>query len=198
MPSSDFDLYRPPSLGPANLRLADADEAKSSGGMVALYPREDDAANLAIPGGVPPEELHVTLAYVGEDVTGINPDPLPHAVANVTDSIAVITAYILGPALFNPDGGVDGDKDPCAVYLVSDSEQLPDVYDAMLDAVTGAVPDLPEQHVPWVPHITAGYDLPIEQLTYTGPVMFDRIGLAFAGDTHYFPLVGVTLAPYRA
>ncbi len=41
------------------------DRSADPGITIALYPSEDLANDLAVPGGEPPEELHVTLAYLG-------------------------------------------------------------------------------------------------------------------------------------
>lgn len=38
----------------------------SDGSMIALYPPPDAATALAIPGGLPPDELHLTIAYTGK------------------------------------------------------------------------------------------------------------------------------------
>jgi 2'-5' RNA ligase len=183
-------------VGPDHLdtghRYADADQAKETGGMVALYPRADDADKLAVPGGEPPEDLHVTLVYLGEDVSDLDPTDLYHALDRALDTTTVITARILGHALFNPDGGVDGEQEPCAVYLISDAEQLDELHTAVLAAAQDTVPQLHAQHKPWIPHITAGYDLSPGTLSYTGPILFDRVGLDFAGQTHFFPLMGAT------
>ena len=49
-------------------RDPEADGPMTSG-MVALIPTTEDAARLALAGGEAPERLHVTLAYLGDDVT---------------------------------------------------------------------------------------------------------------------------------
>ena len=200
MPWGQILVHRFPVLGPQGIvRVADAEQAKSTGGMLALYPRVDDAMKMAVPDGEPPEELHVTLVYLGEDISGVNAAPLAHLAAGLADQYAVITARIMGHGVFNPDGGENGDKEPCAVYLVSDSEQLPDLHADALAALDGQVDfPLPVQHKPFVPHITAGYSMSPGELHYTGPVLFDRIGLAVGGTTHYFPLQGATTSPYSS
>jgi 2'-5' RNA ligase len=177
---------------PQFIHKADAEVAKQSGGMIALYPRLDDAHKIAVPGGEPIEDIHLTLAYLGEDVGDLDPSALYHAVATIVDNVTVITARIMGYALFNPDGGADGDKDPCAVYLVGDSEQIPDLHNDIQHAVEENFPDAPPQHKPFIPHITAGYDLDIANLDYTGPILFDRVGFDFAEENHFFPLMGAT------
>ena len=167
---------------------ADAEQEKHTGGMVALFPRSDYAEMLAVPGGEPIEDLHVTLAFLGEDVTSTSPRSLGAAIARVVDQYpGPIAAKIFGHAIFNPDGN-EG-FDPCAVYLVGHSPDLPQIHKDILEAADQTFP-LPEQHEPWLPHITAGYGQvgnPPEIGEYTGEVIFDRVGLAFAGRTQFYP-----------
>jgi hypothetical protein len=188
------------SHDPFFFKKADAGQAKSSGAMVALYPRTDEALQMAIPGGEAPQELHVTLAYLGEDVTDLgDPGNLSRALDQVANTFTVITARVMGHATFNPDGGDPEDEreqDQCAVYLVSDNDQLPDLHSAVLDAVNQEF-SIPTQHLPWLPHITAGYGIPASELTFTGQVLFDRIGLAWAGRYHFYPLLGSTVGEYE-
>ena len=47
----------------------EATEPRHTGGMVALIPADHYLEQLTVPGGDPPEQLHLTLAYLGEDVT---------------------------------------------------------------------------------------------------------------------------------
>lgn len=179
--------------------VGNAEQAKKTGGMIALYPRADDAYKMAIPGGEPLENLHVTLAFLGDDVTADDPQPLAAVTAGLADTYSVITARIMGHALFNPDGGDPDDEremDSCAVYLVGDTEELPRLKEDVMSRLRTSQAEIPRQHSPYIPHVTAGYSMPIERLSYTGPVLFDRIGLAFAGTTQYFPLIGATISPY--
>lgn len=175
------------------LRFGNAEQSKSTGGMVALWPRTDYAEQLHVPGGEPVQDLHVTLCFLGEDVSHLgDPGGVSRAIANIADSFSVINARIMGHATFNPDGGEDGEKDPCAVYLVSDSDELPEIHKEVLD-VCQAQLNIPTQHAPWIPHLTAGYGLDANQLAYVGPVVFDRLGLSFAGTDHYYPLLGSSM-----
>lgn len=170
-------------------RYADAEQAKSTGGMIALFPRVDDALQLQVPGGEPPQDMHVTLAYLGEDVTQEgDPGGLSRAIGQIADTYTALTARVIGHATFNPDGGEDGGSDPCAVYIISDNDQLDQVHRDVLDAANVEF-NVPKQHAPWVPHCTAGYGIDANRLTYTGPIVFDRIGLRFAGQSMDFPLL---------
>lgn len=173
-----------------SLRFADAEQAKSSGGMVALYPTNGAALQMMVPGGEPPQDMHVTLCYLGEDVSDLgDPGGLTRALGQIADSYTAIDARVMGHATFNPDNGPEGDMDPCAVYLISDSNQLAPLHQDVLAACSQEFAT-PTQHAPWIPHLTAGYGIDANQLSYTGPITFDRIGLKWAGNSHYYPLLG--------
>lgn len=154
------------------------------GGMVALIPRDTDAEQLRVSGGDKPGELHLTLAYLGDDVTGWTADQRNHITAAALQAAQMaggpIAARVVGPGVFNPDG-FDG-RTPCAVYLVGDSAMIVPMREIICQSV------IQEQHAPFLPHITAGYGVPFGRLKYTGPVTFDRVRVAFAGDTYDFPL----------
>lgn len=158
-----------------------------SGGMVALIPRASDAEQLRVSGGEKTDELHLTLVYLGDDVTEWTADQRNNLTARALDTAlsagAPVNARVIGPGVFNPDGH-DG-RSPCAVYLVGDSNAITPMRDQlkMLAEYRGQ-----EQHEPFLPHITAGYGMPATRLKYTGPVVFDRLRVAFAGDVYDFPL----------
>lgn len=158
---------------------------------MALFPRSDYAEMLAVPGGEDIDALHCTLAFLGQDVTDMSDGNLGAAVGAIADSYTSIEANVFGHAIFNPDAPGDGD-DPAGVYLLTDSPELDKVYNEIIDAVEGAFP-IPEQHVPWIPHVTCSYGRPPLVGQYTGPIIFDRLGFAFAGDTSFYPLVGASL-----
>lgn len=163
------------------------------GGMIALVPAEPHA--LAIEGGDPEEELHLTLAYLGDDVSGWTPEQR-EAVHNVARSMADVgnplEARVFAHARFNPDGGPDGDKDPCAVYLIGDGYSLAADRDLLITRLRESLGEasMPEQHAPFVPHVTAGYGVDVADLSFTGPVTFDRVRVALGGDVTDYPMGG--------
>lgn len=169
-------------------RNADAEQAKSTGGMLAIYPTQECAAQLVIPGGEPIEDLHLTLLYFGQDVTGFPgaDQDLARAASSVVNQFGTIEANVFGHAIFNPNDQVNF-REPCAVYLVGNSPDFAQLH-TFLEQEVGQVWDLSEQHRPWIPHITAGYSRGTDELFYSGPIQFDRIGLEWAGNTTTFPL----------
>jgi 2'-5' RNA ligase len=157
--------------------------------MVALLPA--DPEHLAIAGGVPAGQMHLTLTYLGDDVTGwasARREALERVVWAVTAIITEpIQARVIGHATFNPDG--HDSRQPCAVYLIADSNQLAptrDHFSQVCAVVLGE--EFPTQHEPFLPHITAAAGATASDLSFTGPVVFGRVALALAGDWTIIPL----------
>lgn len=174
--------------------MAHMAEEQHTGGMIALVP--SDARALAITDGEPADEIHLTLAYLGDDV-GDWSDRQRDAVHTVAHAFAdvhsPIEARIFGHAKFNPDGGVDGDMEPCLVYLVGDAWEVADGRATVLARLREEIGEalVPRQHEPFVPHITAAYGRNLEYgLFTTGPVTFDRVRVALGDDVTDYPLGG--------
>lgn len=180
------------SIAEQVLDLATPTKAEHTGGMVALVPDDASARRLYVFGGEALDQLHVTLLFLGDDITGWAEafrDDLTAAVAGVLASYPrrPIVARAFAHTTFNADGGPDGERDPCAVYGIGDSTVLGPLQRdiaAALDRVAG--PDtggvIPGQFAPWTPHLTAGYGMTGADLTYLGPVTFDRVAVVFAGQ----------------
>lgn len=171
-------------------------DGEHTGGMLALVP--DRPQRLAVDGGEAPGELHLTLLFLGDDVSEWGEgqaDRLRELVAASAPALDAVEARIIGPALFNPDGGPDGNRDPCLVLLVSDAPELGPLrkWAQWVTTTHDDYPDPPEQFEPYIPHITLAV-APNDQSgvsadgIYTGPVRFGTLRLALAGDVHDFPL----------
>lgn len=195
------------------------DQPEHTGGMVALMPTAEDAAKLAVDGGDPAEQLHLTLAYLGDDVTDWDDEIVAavHEVARkLTDLAATedddqpvpadghdyrgpgqrgpLTLTVFSHSHFNPNGGPD-DQEPCMVYQFSgegDLNRVEALHSDVCWQVKEAIGEVnfPEQHAKFQPHVTAGYNLPPDSLSYTGPVTFDRLRVALADAVTDYPLGG--------
>jgi 2'-5' RNA ligase len=179
----DADL---PAVDDAEELVAAAvgDEEEHTGAMIALVPAETDAALYAVEGGDPVEQLHTTLVFLGE-AADWDPEQRAALEAAVTELVASrgpLSGNTWGTALFNPTG-----PEPCAVYLVEAGQELVDLHDASLAAAEAAGP-VAEQHAGYIPHMTAGYGIGIDTLAETGPVTFDRVRIAWAGENTDIPL----------
>lgn len=164
-------------------RTADAEQAKQSGGMIALWPDDKTKRNLVVPGGEPADDLHLTLVYLGEDVSGLSSLGAQAALDDLAMWTERVEARAFAHATFNPDGLYD----PCAVYLIGNAPGLQDLQ-GELSVEIGARYNIGEQHTPWIPHVTAGYGKTAADLTYTGEVVFDRIALSWMGEEFSYPL----------
>lgn len=161
-------------------------------GMVALVPSGADAAKMAVEGGEDPDRLHVTLAYLGDHATDMPPEArssLHQNMAHLAAEMPAIAGRVAGHLLFNPDGGPDGDRTPCAAYLVSDAPGLAPMQAAVAAGANELNPDV-EQHTPWVPHITGAYNRDAGALHYAGPVNLDTLRVAIGDDHTDYPLTG--------
>ncbi len=172
-------------VGAPRIRLGDAEQTRAIGGLIALYPRVVDAQTLAVPAGEPHQDLHLTLVVSGNDVSGLDADELKRRLEDLAAANThPIKAQVFGHGVIHPHLGA---CDVAVVYLVGDSPYLAPLRHRALELSEKSCL-FPAQHEPWVPHITAAYGLPDSILTYSGPVVFDRIGLSWAGRITFFPL----------
>lgn len=163
-----------------------------AGAMVALIPTDADAERLAVDDGEPPGELHATLLYLGKAVDWTDDDrqAVIDAVTRVATGHGSVEADGFALSMFNPGG-----DEPCIVLGLGGPE-LDDIHTTVAAAITDG--PVPEQRTPWIPHVTLTYTDDAAQLAdltdRTGPVVFDRIRVAFAGDHTDIPLADTTQA----
>jgi 2'-5' RNA ligase len=160
-------------------------------GMIALIPHPDDAAQLAVDGGDPAADMHLTLSYMGDDDESIAPaqvDALRADLAELAANHPAIQAEAFAHAHFNPAGvNSKGEpSDPCMVYLVNG--ELGDLRDQALQLGATHVPHAPDPYPSYIPHITAGYGLDQSALSYTGPVRFNAIRLDVGDTVEDYPM----------
>jgi 2'-5' RNA ligase len=112
---------------------ASANPEAEQGIMVALYPDSELAEKLALPGGEEPDELHVTLAYLGQvDEQTNSSDLLVQEVTEWARQYPPLVGRISGIGRFNAGPGTDQP----VTYASVDIPALPDARQglvAMLD-----------------------------------------------------------------
>lgn len=175
-----------------------SDTAEHVGAMVALVPSEADLDRLALPGGEPRDELHLTLAYLG-DAVDVAPETRNALITALDDYVqheldGPVVANAFGVAYWNPSG-----PDPAWVLNVGDERDsvgptLNAVHAVVEEVTENLVPALPTQHSPWQPHVCIAYSVTgifNDLVQRLGPVTFDRLRLAFGGDVRDFDLGGL-------
>jgi 2'-5' RNA ligase len=170
-----------------------------TGAMVALIPSDVDAKRLAVPDGESAAELHVTLRYLG-NAADIDAE-VQQAVIDAVTAIAEQTAPIEGDgfsvALFNP---TNADRPTCVVLGINGAD-LATAHDQVGQAVDALDIDMPDANLPWTAHLTLEYTDDANQVqalaNRTGPIVFDRLRVAFAGVATDIPLGGTPVAATR-
>jgi 2'-5' RNA ligase len=152
--------------------------------MIALVPAEADAQRLAMDGGEPVEELHLTLVFLGKADEWDQAERLLLA-SEVAKAVEGRQAPYVGDAFhvahFNPGG-----EEPALVYGVGgeDVERAHRIVAMVAGNTFG--PKIPEQHKPWVAHVTAAYTKDLDAhrglVGNLGRITFDRVRLAFGGE----------------
>jgi 2'-5' RNA ligase len=184
-----------------------ADGEHLSGGMIALMPTAADTKRLALPGGEAAADLHVTLAFLGDDGAAIDDHTQGHleeAVRLAVAGMGPLTVNLFGVAHWNgkSDGASwvwnTGDMKPPTEGVPS----LEEMHEAVWAALELTEMEPPDQHCPWVPHICAAYtgDLTLvrELEKRLGPVTLDRVRLSFGARDVDIPLAGaLTAGAYR-
>lgn len=167
--------------------VAAAAASGHTGAFIMAKVSAADAARIAVPGGDPADELHVTLAFLDKPAAEYDQaarDRLDAAVAAINPGPITATAFAI--ATFNADNEPDDDRPPCTVLIVQ-SAQLAQLHDSVCDVI-GAVDGVEEagDFPTWIPHITLGYniapaDVPPGRL---GDVHFDSIVIGWGGEQH--------------
>jgi 2'-5' RNA ligase len=163
-----------------------------TGAMIAFIPASDDLAELVLDGEdtEPLEELHCTAIYLGDadEYDDEMRQMIYTAVAAYAASQPSIRGDLFAYSVFNPET-----EDSCLVADVGGVD-LEDAQAAMLELCDDLELGIPNQHVPWRPHITLAYTedprtlMTDELMTKTGPMIFDRVRVAFASVVTDYPL----------
>jgi 2'-5' RNA ligase len=162
-----------------------------TGAMIAFLPSEDDAHRIAIEGGEPIDQLHLTIKYLGEaaDIPEEIQQQIIDRVSQACGALDVIDAEAFGIALFNP-GDAEPDRESCTVLLVQ-GDELSEAYEFICEQVHDLIDQSAHSFKTWIPHVTLTYDenVDLESLVdQVGPITFDRVRVAFGGENYDIPL----------
>jgi len=171
-------------------------DSKYTGVMVALYPSAEMAAQIAQSmAGVtmPPEELHVTLAYLGS-VDALTDAQIAGAILaakKVATYSEPLTGTINGVGRFNASQSSDGQD---VIYAVVDLPGLDDVRQ-WLNKCMDEYEIEPVKNHGYTPHMTLAYidsgsPSPVS-LMPTMPITFGAISVSVGGKRVDFPMLGM-------
>jgi 2'-5' RNA ligase len=167
-----------------------------TGAMVALVPTAEHAARLAVDGGEPVEQPHLTLAYLGDaiDIDEATRRATITALAAAMTGAGTVDADGFAISVFNPSS----DERDTAIVLGVGGSEVDDVQSLTVQTLA-KVPGLvvPPQHLPYVAHLTLLYSddltLVAKLADRTGPIAFDRLRIAFGGVITDIPLGPTTV-----
>jgi len=153
--------------------------------MVALYPTADVAQALAQSGGESAEELHLTLAFLGEAADLRDPE----AVRKVVEGFAASSPPLAG--VVSGIGHFTAGPEP-VTYASADVPGLPRFRERLCEALCGVGAEPSTDHG-FSPHITLAYD----QRDPTIPnlaLAFNEVALVLGFERFTFPLTGKNAA----
>jgi 2'-5' RNA ligase len=174
--------HNPPVQEPK--QTGSASRSRPAGVMVALFPHPEVAEELAVRGGSPPDDLHITLVYLG-DVADRTPAGVILGASTDRIVAAATTAAAMQPPLSGTIGGIgtfpaNGDGVP--VWAPVDVPGLSALREALVEA-------LDEQGAPtrshhgFTPHMTLGFNLDLALIPPVNDVAvtFDHLVVAVGG-----------------
>jgi hypothetical protein len=162
-----------------------------TGAMIALIPSAADAERLCLEGGEELGDMHLTLAYLGDAAEWSDSERFIMAseVEKALGSQGPVHGEAFALAYFNPG---DNGKETALVYGIGGTE-VDRVHRTVRHAAGNTYgPKVPDQHMPFTAHVTAKYTDDLDEhhglVDRLGPITFDTVRLAFAGDHYDIPL----------
>lgn len=177
---------------PGTKRAVAAAAYSGGGSMVAMFLPPEAASQVALFDGNPPDDLHITLAYLGE----VEPEVVASA-AQVARTVAsefpALEGELNGLGIFTPS---EQPMDGSPVWVSADVPGLADFRSALVTALKAAGVPVQEDHG-FTPHVTLTYsddpesamsradlDLPIR-------VGFDTVTTCSGRERIHSPLAGL-------
>lgn len=177
-------LFKVWDFGPAPANLI---QKEMTGAMICFYIPTDTAERISVPGGIKPEYLHLTLAYMGEANQVQDVGRLAHVLESYAKSHPPIQSEVGGVGQSNTSQ--DGETVP--FYATISAPQLPAFRQQLVDILEEEGWSIPNEFG-YNPHITLKYvrlggRQPVKQLPKE-KMLFDKLTLKL-GDTRLdFPM----------
>lgn len=159
-----------------------------SGLIVMLHLSVDDAIKIAPAEGESVEMLHITLAYMGNDMPVGAFDAVTRAVESVCCEAQPISGLINGVGRFNASDSSDGMD---VVYASFDCPELSAFREKIVCAIESQLVPVKKNHG-YIPHVTLKYVYPFDTnplpVVQTTALKFDTVTVAMAGETRHIKL----------
>lgn len=177
---------QPETTAPDKDDLDPADDPKLTGVMVALFPDPEAAKKIAVRGGDDPEQLHVTLAYLGK-----TSDAAGDGLTLESATSQIVAAAQAAAATYQPLSGTVGgvgkfpdQGEGVPVIALVDVVGIGAVREAVVDALEAGGLPVKTDHG-FTPHMTLGYNLDLDLIPDSEPVPVEFTHLVVAvGGTH--------------
>lgn len=186
----------------ASVRVVESDRPEmlqQHTGMMIAFPIDSATAHqLALPDGESPDDMHVTLAFLGD----MYDDPRPGKLhpAQSTDNLRMILSAFTAntTALHGRIGGigrfVNPNKDTTPIVASIDAPGLQEWRRRLINVLASAGYHIADDF-DFLPHCTLAYvdgdaSMPIDDIDGTIYLNFDTLLLAIGDDRYYFPIGG--------
>lgn len=167
-------------------------EGEHTGLLVAAWLDPVLAQAIALPGGEPPENLHITLSYCGDatEMSDVQIAKAIAAIANCAQWFGPLTGTLNGLIRFNGSESSGGKDVFCAQV---DIPELDDLAEMVEDYLAGADCYESDEHG-YTPHVTLTYlastdDLPMQRMD-TYPITISSISVSIGDLRTDIPLSG--------
>jgi phage-related protein (TIGR01555 family) len=167
-------------------------DAGRGGVMIALYPPEETALSLVVPGGEPARELHLTLCCLGklEEFDASTLERLRGEAELLASAQSPLAGLLAGVGRFPASVSSEGLD---VLWAAVDLPGLPALRDQLTRALEAAGISYSKEHG-FTPHITLAYLSPEEEspLSRLGarPVSFSHLSLVMGDQRVDYPLGG--------
>lgn len=179
-----------PQGGPPGITSGKADSVsnphKNTGIVAVLLPSEETAKPYLQKGGLPLDELHLTLGYFGsmEAAESMNLMQLKESLVSWAWSTSAGCDPVPGVV-----GGVArmGQDEPQAVVLLTEHVKFLQLRESLDQGLRRMALD--RTHPGFLPHMTVGYGIDMN-IKPAGPIVFDHVAIWWGEERLKLPLIG--------